>query len=447
MSSDREQVKQRVGAELDAAQKDFYELADRILRHPEFGFKEFRTAEVVADRLRHLGIPYRDRLAITGVKGVLRGARPGPTVAVLGELDALGVPDHPMANSETGAAHACGHNSQIAILLAVAQGLQAAQAVDSLAGNVVFLAVPAEEYVEIEYRMRLREEGKLEFLGGKPELIARGEFDDVDIAMMVHANSAGKERRAGMPDSNNGVLVKQIRFLGRAAHAGSAPEKGINALNAANLALHAIHLQRETFRDQDTIRVHPIITRGGDVVNVVPADVRMETFVRGKTLEAIEDADHKVERALKAGALAVGGQVTITTLAGYLPLKQDPALTELYKANALTQVKPEEWWSGGHRTGSTDMGDVSQIIPSIHPYAGGATGLGHGADFRIEDYETAILIPAKTLARTVIDLLWDDAQTARTIAEQGRQRLMSKDDYLALMRRLNCVETHSYSDA
>ena len=114
--------------------------------------------------------------------------------------------------------------------------------------------------------------GELEFLGGKPELIARGEFDDVDLAMMIHTHSRPDENgMAAVTASNNGCVVKQIRYVGKAAHAGGAPHLGINALYAAHIGLAAINAVRETFRDDDAIRVHPIITRGGDLVNVIPA--------------------------------------------------------------------------------------------------------------------------------------------------------------------------------
>ena len=118
-------------------------------------------------------------------------------------------------------------------------------------------------------------------------------------------------------------MVKQIRFLGRAAHAGGAPQRGINALNAAMIAMNAIAAQRETFWEKDTIRIHPIITKGGDAVSVVPAEVTMETFVRGGSLEAIVDANRKVDRCLRAGAMAVGAEVEIHTIPGYLPQRND----------------------------------------------------------------------------------------------------------------------------
>src|SRR3989442_1336702 len=123
-----------------------------------------------------------------------------------------------------------------------------------------------------------------------------------------------------------------------AAHAGGAPDRGINALYAANIGLAAINAIRETFRDEDTIRVHPIITHGGSQVNVIPAEVRIETHVRGKTVEAILDADVKVDRALRAGALAVGAKVEIATLPGSLPLYNNEAMAKIFNENAVGLV-------------------------------------------------------------------------------------------------------------
>ena len=176
--------------------------------------------------------------------------------------------------------------------------LNTPEILSTLSGRLVFMAVPAEEYIEIEYRNSLRTEGKIEFLGGKPELIKLGEFDDVDMAMMVHTTSTESEGQLCLSGTNNGTVAKKIQFIGKGSHAGGSPHLGINALNAASLALSAIHYNRETFKDEDTIRVHPIITKGGEAVSAVPADVRMETFVRGKTIEAILDANAKVDLSL-----------------------------------------------------------------------------------------------------------------------------------------------------
>ena len=437
-------LKAAVCAAIDRRGEELQRIADDIYRHPELGFKEHRTAGVVSSFFERLGLPHRDGLALTGVKAKLAGGSSGPTVAVMGELDSLGVREHPAANPETGAAHACGHNAQIAMMLGVAAAFVDAGIAPHLAGNVVFFAVPAEEYVEIEYREGLARQGKLEFLGGKPELIKLGELDDVDLAMMTHTSSNKEEGLLGLSESSNGCIVKLIRYTGKAAHAGGAPHKGVNALNAATLALQAIHAQRETFRDQDTVRVHPIITRGGDIVNVVPADVRLETFVRGKTVEAIQDANAKVDRALKAGALAVGAQVAIQTLPGYLPLRNDAALGDVWAANAQELVGADNVKRIGHRTGSTDMGDVTHIMPAIHPFAGGAEGTGHGADYRIADPVLAILNPAKAMACTVLDLLAGGA-APRVLAEAKPR--FTKDEYLAFQRQLQQTLTFDGASA
>ena len=156
-------------------------------------------------------------------------------------------------------------------MLGVANGLLKSGVLDELAGQVTLIAVPAEEFVEIASRDDLRREGKLEFLGGKAEFIKLGAFDNVDMAMMVHGASIDRMAAvAGMSASNNGFIGKQARFVGKAAHAGGAPHDGINALYAANIALSAINAQRETFKDDDTVRIHPILTRAGDLVNVIP---------------------------------------------------------------------------------------------------------------------------------------------------------------------------------
>jgi metal-dependent amidase/aminoacylase/carboxypeptidase family protein len=197
----------------------------------------------------------------------------------------------------------------------------------------------------------------------------------------------------------------------------------------------AIHANRETFRDDDTVRVHPIITKGGEAVNAVPADVRMETFVRGASVDAILDANVKVDRALKAGALAVGGRVNIIAIPGYLPLKQDSAMMDMYRANAVTLVGEEGIGYKRHGTGSTDMGDVSQIMPAIHPYVGGASGLSHSNNYMVDDYQLAVVTAAKSLATTVVDLLVDGAAGAGKVLS-GHRRAMTKDGYLKLMRNM-----------
>ncbi|MCH7841741.1 MAG: amidohydrolase [Chloroflexi bacterium] len=435
----KEDLKRRAAEIIDSKADELTALAKTILKNPEPGFREVKTAMLVAQQFGALGMQPRSGLGVTGVRADASGTSPGPTVAVLGELDSLIVSDHPHANPDTGAAHACGHHCQIAMMLGAAMALTNSDVLTSLAGRIAFMAVPAEEYIEIEFRNGLREQGKIEFLGGKAEFVRLGEFDDVHLAMMLHTTSNPAEKLMCISNTNNGTVAKRIQFIGRASHAGGAPHLGINALNAAMMAMTAINFNRETFRDEDSIRVHPIITKGGEAVSAVPADVRMETFVRGRTLEAIMDANAKVDRALKAGAMAVGAQVKIQTIPGYMPLQQNKAMAEIFRANAAVLVGEENVGYVDHRGGSTDMGDISHLMPVIHPYVGGATGLGHGATYLIEDYSLAVIKGAKALAYTVIDLLADYASQGNNIVGDQRPD-MSIPEYLKFMRDLASEE-------
>ncbi len=436
-------MKARVCQAVDAHAPELEQLAQQIFAQPELGFKEHRTASLVHAWFDNLGLSHRDGIGITGTRADVRGGSSGPTVAVLGELDSLLCWEHPDRDPRTGAVHACGHNAQIAMMLGA--GLALKEVAEGLAGSVALMAVPAEEYVELEERLKFREQGQLEFLGGKAEMVRLGAFDDVDIAMMVHASSRPEDGDLAVGGTNNGMVAKFVRFLGKTSHAGGAPDQGINALSAARIALAGIDAVRETFRDEDHIRVHPIVTRGGDVVNAIPADVRVEMFCRGATLEAIELAHRKVDRALKAGALALGGEVEITTLPGYLPLAHDPNLVSMFRANAVEVVGAERVRDKGHGGGSTDMGDISHILPTVHPYAGGASGAGHGADYRIDDYTRAVANPAKAMAMTVVDLLANEAQQARRVMAEFKPR-MTRAEYLAYLRRLSTTTLFRAAD-
>ncbi|MFN3973930.1 MAG: amidohydrolase [Dehalococcoidia bacterium] len=428
-------LKARALRRIDQHQDEIIDLARRVLQEPEPGYTEVKTARKVSEALTRLGIPHRTGIALTGIKGYIQGgAGPGPTVAVLGELDSLRVPDHPHADKATGAAHACGHHAQLGMLLGAVIGLTDPEVQKALSGRIAVIAVPAEEFIDAEFRYRLRQERKIGFLGGKQEFIRLGEFDDVDMALMCHTTSAPEDAKLAVGGTSNGHIVKLVTFLGRAAHAGSSPWKGVNALNAANIALMALHTQRETLRDEDHVRFHGIVTAGGVAVSSVPAEVRLEWRVRGGTHQALEDANGKAQRCFQAGALAVGATVRITSIAGYLPLLNDPVMQEVFLSNAQRLVGKEGVAvhpPDRNRGGSTDMGDVSHILPVLHPYAGGARGTGHGNDYLIYDYNLAVLNPAKAMAMTVIDLLSNGASRAKEVKARFRPAL-SKAEYLRI---------------
>ena len=414
-------------------------IGDELQHLPELGFKEFKTSQRIADIFKDLQLEFERGLAITGIKARLPGRSCRMKTAIIGEMDAVICPSHPCADALTGTAHACGHNAQMAAMIGVAYGLVHSGAMQELDGDVIFIAAPAEEFVELEYRDHLKNAGKLHFFGGKQELICLGVFDDIDMAMMVHSQGGVAERKAFIHGQSSGFIGKTVRFIGHEAHAGGAPHEGINALNAAMVAMMCIHVQRELFKDEDGIRVHPIITKGGDLVNIVPADVRMETYVRGKNIGAILEANKKVNRAIRAGAYSTGAMVEINEIPGYLPLKQDALLGDRFASNISSLIGWENVISGVDMIGSTDMGDLSALIPVIQPTIGGFRGQAHSRDFEITDRESAYIIPAKAMAMTVVDLLINQAEEGRKIKEAFRP-LYTKQEYMKLWVTKNeCV--------
>lgn len=425
----KEDLKNQVCSVIDAYADKIEAIAASIADEPELGFKEVKTAAKVADFMRELGLEPQTGLAINGVKARAKGAKEGPTAAVLGELDAISCPDSCKADPLTGAAHACGHNLQIASMLGAACGIMKSDALKYLAGDVVFFGVPAEEYVELAYRKKLVQEGKLHFLSGKGQLIYEDAFDDIDMAMQMHADKNMPEPTVSVGRTSNGFVGKTVRYIGQTAHAADAPHEGINALNAAMLGLMGINALRETFKEDDVIRVHPIITKGGDIVNSVPADVRMELYVRAKTMEAIDRTHSRVDAALKAGGDAIGAKTVIETLPGMMPLACNERMNNLFAENAKTAWPDVAIKDAGHFSASTDMGDVSHLIPVIHPFIGGTTGLLHTADFKVVDFKAAVLLPAKAFAMTLIDLLYDDAAEAKAILADFKP-ILSKEEYI-----------------
>ena len=430
---DKNELKKIVCESIDAKSIEIIAFGEACEAIPELGYKEHKTSAVIKARLAEYGVGGLKQMAVTGVTGRIKGRNSSASVMILGELDAVISPRHPLADPETGAAHACGHAAQLAVLAGCAAGINAVRA--HLDGDVIFAACPAEEYVQIGERQEMRAEGKISWLGGKQQMIAEGVFDGADIAMMVHAaaqandNSDGSRGHVVAGGSSLGFIGKEIRFTGKEAHAGVAPWHGINALNAANLAMQAINALRETFRDTDKIRVHPIITKGGDIVSTVPADVRMECFVRAGNLEAMARTNAAVNRAVRGAAYALGAEVRIDDIPGYLPLEQNPCICKMFVDNAKQADRDIITDNVIPFGGSTDMGDVSWLLPAIHPSINGFTGLLHSADFSVSDRNLAYILPAKLLAMTAVDLLADKAEQALMIKSKYPRK--TKEQYAA----------------
>lgn len=430
----KEELKAALCAAIEKRLEDIRAIGMSIAEEPELGYKEVKTSAKVQEAFDRLGIAYETGFGVTGVKARLAGAGHRRTVALLGELDAIVCREHPMSDPVTGAAHCCGHNVQIANLVAVAMAVKDVDAMKYLGGDLVLFSVPAEEYVEIEYRNKLREEKKIEFLGGKAQIIAEGGFDDVDMALQMHVDPATHpEGNFQVGNTSNGFIGKLITYRGKAAHAAGAPDKGVNALNACMMGVMGVNAIRETFREEDCVRFHPIINSGGDLVNVIPDYVKMESYVRASNLPAMKDVNARINRALQAGAMALGAECDIHDLAGYLPMKPDENFRAVLRANAQKIFGAEFVTEGEHAAGSTDMGDVSHLMPVVHPWVGCVSGVLHGANYRLTDEKTAFTKTPQVLAGTIVDLLWDDAAEAERICAAHKPEL-TKAEYLEYMR-------------
>ena len=418
---------------IDRNMPSIIDIVKDIGEHPELGYKEFRTSGIVNDFLRQSEYTTETNLAITGIKTKLKEKSEGPNIALIGELDGIPCPESSKADKITGATHNCGHNLQLGVMMAVAQAFKQSGISSVLGGNVSFIAAPAEEYIELDFRSELKRTGKISYFGGKQEMVKCGVFDDINAAMMIHSVSNVALPVAVIVRGGNGFTAEKIKYIGKTAHAAASPEEGINALHAAVLGINNVNAMREVFKDGDHSRVHYIITKGGDAVNSVPADVRMECFVRSYTVQSIKNLLEKTNRAFTAGGDAIGAKTEIEILPGYMPLACNEQINKVFAENAekfmtKMQIVPLENFNG-----STDMGDISQLMPAIHPLSGGVKGSLHAADFEVVDYKAAITIPAKIAALTIIDLLKDDATKMKQILK-GYKPLMTKEKYLELLK-------------
>lgn len=434
-----DQIEQQIIEAIEAHGEQIKKIGRRIFAYPELGYKEFQTTALFSEFMEKMGIETVKGLAVTGAKGYLRGKTEGPAVALVGELDALPIADSPYSNPETKAAHCCGHNAQMAAMMGAAFGLCLPQVREAMAGTVVFFAVPAEEFVEIEFKHKLMEEGKIAYGGGKSELIRIGAFEDIDIVVGHHVCEGADVRIMNNP--SNGFLNKIVHFYGKSAHAAEAPYKGVDALNAASLAIQALNMQQETYRDQDSVRVHGYISRGGESMNVIADHTSMEYSVRANNIPAIENAGEKFDRSIRAGAIATGCGAKIITMPGYLPT------VPVFDPSALQEAV--DLAAQGHRIvpvdpayiqgGSTDFGDVSQIFPLLQFQTGGYSGSLHDKGIHPVDEEIAYVLPAKIFALTAYRLLKDQAKRAKALKE-GFKPSLTRETYIRYMDDHNQVE-------
>lgn len=432
-----ERIKEISDAVEEQRQK-LYEAERHIWNHAESGFKEWKTSEYLAEQFEMLGYKLTMAGDIPGFYTDIDTGRPGPKILVLGELDALVIPEHPEAVSETGAVHACGHNTQCAALLGVAAALKKKKILDKMCGSIRLCAVPAEEMIELGFRAELLEKGTIHYLTGKAEFLHRGYFEGMDMAFMVHSGMQGEEPFLMGISDYTGSVSKKVTFHGKVAHA-AGPADGINALHASAQAVTAINAIRDTFAEEDYIRVHFIQTEGGTSVNTVPDKTSFDMMIRGRTTKAIMRANEKVNRAIAAAAAGMGAMAEVVDRPVYSSLQSDKGLSGL-SAEVMKELEPEAktMMLNMVGTGSTDMGFLSMLMPAIQPFIGGGfKGNMHGIDFYVTDPYYSVILSAKLQIRMLDRLLSDNAIVAKKIIADYEPAYKNKEETLKALEQMN----------
>lgn len=371
-------MKEVILNEIDKIKEEMIAISDYIYYNPELGDKEYKAAERLTKFLEDncfkvkIGICNRS----TAFKAVYDSGIQGPSIAYLCEYDAL---------PEVG--HGCGHNMIGTMSAGAAAALS--KVLDKIGGRIIVLGTPAEETN-----------------GAKVDMAAQGIFDDVDVAMILHPDDKNYESGYSLA-----MEAIQFSFKGKSCHAASEPETGINALNAALLTFDGINALRQHL--QSDVRIHGIIKEGGIAANIVPDKAVAQFYVRAKKKRYLKEVVDKVKNVARGAALMTGAELDISNYElSYDNMNTNKALSDTFNKN-LKSTGTSEIYPSKTSYGSIDMGNVSNVVPAIHPYIGigGAEILGHTkemADLTITNAaHDAMTIGALALALTGYDVIVD----------------------------------------
>ena len=392
--SGAEAVKPRVVEAVDRLADDLERLSHRIHDHPELAFKEEQAHAWLTDFLAKQGAVVERGVGglPTAFRATITGRDPGPTVAIMAEYDAL-----------PGIGHACGHNVIATAGVGAGAALAALGALP-FAGRVQVIGTPAEEGG-----------------AGKVKLLDAGVFQGVDAAMMIHGRCGTQVWRPTL-----GIIKVKVEFFGRAAHASSWPWRGVNALNAVIGLFNALDALRQQIRTD--ARIHGVITRGGEQANIIPEYTSAEFYLRGTTVSYCHELLRRFQAAAEGAAAATGCRVqVIADPTVHEPLRANPTLAGLFRDNLEFIDFPEDPDDGQAGYGSTDCGNISQRLPTIHPYIRiSPDGVpGHSREFaewaRSPLARAGILAGAKALALTALDLLASPEALARAKQDFTRE--------------------------
>lgn len=408
---DRQTLKKTVTEYIDSHRADYLALGRDFYHHPELAFREEYTSQRILECLQQIGISNAAKIAHSGVTGSLSTGRPGQNYGIIAEIDALYLPDHPDADPTSGAAHVCGHHIQTTALVGVAKAMKESGVLDSLSGTVSFFACPAEEgNVPDELYEKLRREEGFQSSSGKQEMIARGCFKGVDGLLSTHAliNDDKVTQPALLSAGCDGFTRWIFDIWGKTAHPTMDPSKGVNALNGALLALHALQCVRESLALDDFSIIISSLDEVEQAPGAIPAHSRLRVTTKSKTPSILEEINRKVCAAVCGAAGSIGCQVEPEKIPGYQSFISDEAISSVYMANcqALTgvpvPVRPHGYYSN-------DLGDVSKLVPTSQIVVGGFSGALHSERFHIDNEDMAYVLPAKMMACTLIDLLSENS--------------------------------------
>lgn len=393
-------MKQRVKDYIKSNKEEIIALGEKLFNCPELGFKEFKTKEIIIEYLSKHNLKVEKEFFETGFSVSIGSGK--PHIGLIAELDAIPTVGHPNASKTDNAAHSCGHSTQIAIMLAALDSLN--QQIDKLKGKVTLFFTPAEEFTDVEYRKKLIKEGKIKYLSGKQNMLVDKLFDDCDL--FIHLHSSGSSNyRFSVNSTLAGFIYKKITFVGKGAHAAVCPDEGINALNICSLFLNAINMLRETYKEEDMVRVHGIIAKGGDTVNSIPEEVAYECYIRSINPNYLLELNKKITNAAIHCSQALGGTCIIEDIPGYLPFIPSKPLSEVIYRNMLDYTDKDNIRWNEKSVAAGDVGDMSVFKPVTQYGYTGFKGRVHGNNLQIADPDEVYIVQAEIVASSVIDLL------------------------------------------
>jgi len=373
---------------------ELFSLGDELFTHPELGYKEIQTRQILIDFFLRHGVEVHQDFAQTGFS--VRVGSGHPHIGLIAELDGVITKQHPQASILDGAAHSCGHSTQCTLMAGAFIQLKSTWK----SGTLTLFFTPAEEFVDLEFRRELKQKGLIKAFGGKQEMLLNHVLDDVDV--VIHAHGMGESKyRYSVYSSLAGFIYKEFTFVGKAAHAAVMPHLGLNALNMFTLFNTAVGLLRETFVDEDKNRFHGHLLEPGNAVNSISDRVVYESYVRSFSPEGLENLSQQLTHTAMHCAQSLNGSCRVIDTVGYLPMVPSLKLSQVAKEIVQNYCPKDEILTYERSIAAGDIGDISMFKPTIQLGYSGFIGNMHGSDLQIEDKDLIYI----EMAQVIVDLV------------------------------------------